>query len=422
MSKFAHMADVHLGAHREPAMQKLELAAFDEALDRCKELGVDFILISGDLFHVGIPDLTVVNSALRKMMQIKRAGIQIYAIYGSHDYTPTGTSVIDILDTAGVIVNLSKWKLEGGKLRLAVHQDERTGTKLAGISARKIGLESKYYEILDRKTLEDEEGFKVFAFHSGITEFKPEHLREMETLDISSFPKGFDYYAGGHIHQRGEFGVKGYEKVVFPGPLFTGYGRDVEDTARGEKRGFYLVEFDDRIRSVKFSQVEAFGGIYREYAVGGKNAAEVNAELVQDLASIDVKGKVVVIRIHGELAGGRAADIDFGTVKKQLDERGALYIYLNRYSLSSKETSKTFITGEDLSAIERSLFARGVSKIKVSQQELSGEKGAAVATELLRVFRQGSRSNELKKDYRQRMVKDGLQTLKLQGISTDAEK
>jgi DNA repair exonuclease SbcCD nuclease subunit len=60
MKKFAHMADLHLGAHREPALRQLEMKVFHEAMDRCISGKVDFVLISGDLFHVGIPDLEIV--------------------------------------------------------------------------------------------------------------------------------------------------------------------------------------------------------------------------------------------------------------------------------------------------------------------------------------------------------------------------
>ena len=80
-------------------MEKLEIETFSRAMDICIERKVDFILICGDLFHVGIPDLTVVKEAITKMREVRQQGIPIYAIYGSHDYTPTGTSIIDIIES-----------------------------------------------------------------------------------------------------------------------------------------------------------------------------------------------------------------------------------------------------------------------------------------------------------------------------------
>jgi DNA repair protein SbcD/Mre11 len=412
MSKFAHMADIHLGAHREPALRELEKKCFAEAMDMCVREAVDFVLISGDLFHVGIPDLGVVNDAVKKMRELRDAKIPIYAIYGSHDYTPTGTSVIDILHTAGILTNIMRPSMEDGRLKLRMFMDPETGAKLTGIAARKIGLESKSYEILDRESLEKEVGFKVFAFHSGLTQFKPDYLSEMETIDVANLPKGFDYYAGGHIHVRGEYHLPGYQRIVFPGPLFTGYGaRDLEATARGEKRGFYVVEFDDRFRRMQFVPLEGFLGAYLDLDVGGKNAIEANRELQERVGRLDVKGRVVVLRVAGELAGGKTTELDFHAARNDMTARGALWVYVNRYGLTSKELTQAKVLGEDAATIERSLFKENVGKLKLSTPELTGESGSMRAQELLRLLRQGQKANEMKKDYAKRVVDAGAQAL-----------
>jgi len=412
MSRFAHMADIHLGAHREPVMQKLEMESFSQAMERCLELDVDFILISGDLFHVGIPDLSVVNEAIMIMRNIRLHGLPIYVIYGSHDYTPTGTSIIDILHTAGLLTNIVKWRMEDGRLKLDLVTDPKTGAKLAGISARKIGLERSYYEVLDREGLEREDGFKIFAFHSGLTEFKPEYLSQMETVSISYFPKDFDYYAGGHIHDRGEFTLPGYKLVVFPGPLFTGYGRDLEVTSRGEKRGFYVVDFDQKVTGIRFQEVHSFIGVYREFDVTGMNSQVAKKKIHDELAGLDVRGKVAVIKIRGELSGGRTSDLDFQQIRADLIGRGALHVYINRHALRSKQYSALPVVAEEVSAIESRLFKENLGAVKVRQTHLR-EGGDAVAIELLRLLRQSSKVNESKKDYQTRMIRGAIEILKL---------
>ncbi|MDA4124451.1 MAG: DNA repair exonuclease [Thaumarchaeota archaeon] len=411
MNKFAHMADVHLGAHIEPVLQKLELQTFDLAMARCVELGVDFVLICGDLFHVAIPDLGVVNSALRSMMQVQRQGIPIYAIYGSHDYTPNGTSVIDVLSTAGVLTNVFKPEFEGEHLKLGITVDQKTGAKLAGISARKIGLESRYYDALDRDSLEKEEGFKVFAFHTGLTELKPQHLSEMETVSVEMLPRGFGYYAGGHIHERGEYDAEGFENIVFPGPLFTGYGRDLEATARGEKRGMYVVEFDDRVRDKKFVPIVSVGGVFREYDLTGKNSKEAGEVMTRDLGGVDVSGRLVVIRAFGELAGGRVGEVGFAGIRSELAGRGAIHVYLSRNSLRSKDAPQSEAAGQDPAMIEQALLSKEVGRVSVSQANLTGEQGAKTALELLRLLRQQAKLGESKKDYVARMTSAGRKTL-----------
>ena len=89
-------------------IRELEKQVLAETVKKCVELKVDFVLISGDLFHVSIPDLSVVNDTIRTLRLLQDAKIPIYMIYGSHDYTPNGISIIDILDTAGIIVNVMK--------------------------------------------------------------------------------------------------------------------------------------------------------------------------------------------------------------------------------------------------------------------------------------------------------------------------
>ncbi len=415
LPRFAHLADAHLGAHREPALQKLELQTFDLAMRNCVEFSVDFILVCGDLFHVGIPDLGIVDSALKSMMVVQKAGIPIYAIYGSHDYTPNGTSVIDILNTAGVLTNVFKPSFEGGSLRLGFTIDEKTGAKIAGISARKIGLESRYFDALDRRALEQEKGFKIFAFHSGLTELKSGSFGDMETVDSELLPKGFDYYAGGHIHERGEFRLPGLDEIVFPGPLFTGHGRDLEATAKGERRGFYVVDFDTRVNAKYFIPLNTFEGVFREYDLTGRNAPQAGAMISENVKGIDVSGKLVVLKVYGELAGGSVSEVGLAGIRSSLAERGAIHVYLNRNALKSMETAGPTFSGEEPAFIERKLFEDEAAKVNIGDDHLRGRRGAERGMELLGLWRQPQKLGETKRDYTTRMVREGTKALDKEG-------
>ena len=130
--KFAHMSDIHLGAFRDPILRQMERQALEDAVEKCIESNVDFVLICGDIFHVSIPDLTVVNETIRTLRLLQKVNIPVYAIYGSHDYTPNGTSVIDILDTAGILTNVMKARVdEEGMVILQFVVDPKTGAKLS---------------------------------------------------------------------------------------------------------------------------------------------------------------------------------------------------------------------------------------------------------------------------------------------------
>jgi DNA repair exonuclease SbcCD nuclease subunit len=413
MFKFAHFADCHIGANRGPVLEKLELAAFSKAMDVCMQENVDFVLIAGDLFHANLPDMFVANEAVKKMKEVRDAGIPIYVIYGSHDYSPNGTSIIDILDSTGLIKKIVKGEDVGGKLRLGVFTDPKTGAKLVGISGRKAGLERNYFEMLDRECLEKEDGFKVFAFHSAISELKPEFLAQMESIPVSLLPKGFDYYASGHVHRRTESGFAGYERVVFPGALFGGYSRDLEDSAKGEKRGFYLVSFDDKVEDVKFVEVSVCDFEYFEYDVSDKNSVQAKKDLLDKLGKIEAENKVAVVKIKGELSGGKTSDISSSEIRDLLKENGALDVIINRYGLTSKDYSSVRAMGEDVPTIENRLLRENIGAVKVSIEELKADKGAKLAQDLLKVLRQEQKLNETKKDYVERIQKHALNTLGL---------
>jgi exonuclease SbcD len=413
MFKFAHMADCHIGANREPVLEKLELAAFSKAMETCVQEHVDFVLISGDLFHANLPDMHVANEAVKKMKEVKDAGIPIYVIYGSHDYSPNATSIIDILDSTGLIKKVVKGEVVDGKLRLEVFTDPKTKAKLVGISGRKAGLEKNYFEILDREHLEKEEGFKIFAFHSAVSELKPELLAQMESVPVSLLPKGFNYYASGHVHRRTESGFPGYERVVFPGALFAGYPRDLEDSAKGEERGFYIVYFDDIVQDVKFNEISVCGFEYFEYDVTDKNSVQASKALLERLGKVEVQDKVAVVKIKGTLSGGKTSEVSSSEIRDLLKDNGALDVIINRYGLTSKDFSPVTVMGEDIPAVESRLLRENIGAVKVSVEELKADKGARLALDLLKILRQQQRVNETKKDYEERVQKHARASLGL---------
>ena len=382
-------------------------------MDICKQENVDFILISGDLFHANLPDMYVVNEAVKKMKEVQDAGIPVYVIYGSHDYSPNCTSIIDILDSTGLIKKVVRGEDIDGKLRLGVFTDPKTKAKLVGISGRKGGLEKNYFEMLDRETLEKEDGFKIFAFHSAISELKPEFLAQMESIPVSLLPKDFDYYASGHVHKKSESRFEGYGRVVFPGALFGGYPRDLEDSAKGEKRGFYVVSFEAKVESVKFMEVSVCDFEYFEYDVSDKNSVQAKKDLFGKLCMTRADEKIVVVKLKGELSGGKTSDINSGEIRDLLKKNGALDVIINRYGLASKDYASIKVVGEDVHTIEARLLRENIGAVKVSREELKADKGAKLAQDLLKILRQEQKLNETKKDYVERIQRHALSALGL---------
>jgi len=413
MYKFAHFSDVHVGAFRHPVLQNLVLQAFKQALDICIKRRVDFIIFSGDLFDSNLPDMGIANEAVKKLREARDNGIDIYVVYGSHDFSPTQTSVVDILESAGLFEKVTKGKVVEGKLRLDYHINKKTGAKIVGIHGRKSGIEREYFDILDREGLEKEPGFKIFVFHGAVTEYKPATLAAAESIPVSSLPREFDYYAAGHIHERYEGKLPGYEHILYSGILFAADYRDLEQSALGMERGFFIVSFDDNVRDIEFVKIPVCEYAFIQYDATGKNASKVQEDLFEDAKKFDADGKLVLLKVKGDMSGGKTSDIDFAAIRRLIEDKGALHVTVNHFGLTSKEYADIKIAGQDVHEVEARLFEESIGAVKVTQPKLKGKCGVQLSIELLKVLRQEQKVNELKKDYEARVVRSGLETLQL---------
>lgn len=279
MPRFAHMSDIHIGAFRQPELRDLVTRAFDQAIGKCVDEDVDFVIMSGDIFDSNIPDLASVRKATSRIREARDRGIRFYVVYGSHDYSPNHASVVDVLESAGLFTKVERGTVKDGKLELEFVVDE-SGAKICGISGKKLSLDRAEYESLDRKKLESEPGFKVFVFHGAIDELKPQSLSAMEGMPASYLPADFDYYAGGHVHSHSSQDLPGRRNVVFPGPLFATDFRDLEPLAEGAESGFYIVDFEKEVNEVTFTPTKVCDVLGLEYSANGKDAPADQARAI----------------------------------------------------------------------------------------------------------------------------------------------
>ncbi len=423
--RFAHLSDVHVGAWREARLAKVSMAAFEWMLERCLKEEVDFIVISGDLFDSNIPDLQAVREAAEAMRRVKDRGVRIYVTYGSHDYSVSATSIIDVLDGAGLftkVVKLESSPEEGDRIRLGFVTDEPTGAKLAGLYGRKNGLESEYYALLDRSPLEREKGFKVFVFHSAIDELRPPGYTYGQSIPLSLFPKGFDYYAGGHVHSTILKEVPRYGYIAFPGPLFGhGFG-DLEEIAKGTKRGFFLVDFKEKVEKVSFVQVPLPEVVFESIDADGKSATYVTKGLEKLAGGMECEDKIVLLKVSGRLSSGRTSEVPFDEIRKEIERKGAIMVRINRAGLTSAEMSPGRLSGKTKEEIEESMLKEALSSYSVDPaidpgvrariaERLAGGAGLRTAKKLLSSLEQEARDNERKEDFRGRMIKEAKEAL-----------
>ncbi len=388
--KFAHLADCHLGSWREPKMRDANGRAFRMAVNKCVSENVDFVLISGDLFNNSFPSIDVLKLAVDSLRFLKEHGIPVYVIPGSHDFSPSGKTILDVLESAGLLVNVSKGEEHDGKLRLSFTVDSRTGAKIAGLFGKKAGLEKSYFELLDRQFLESESGYKIFMFHSTLSEFKPKDLAGVDGIPVSFLPQNFDYYAGGHVHIIERFSLGSYKNVVYPGPVFPNSFSEVEKLGKGS-----MVIVEDN--NVSFHSIVPFEIVSISLDVNNKTPVQVVHELVDSLYNI--KDKIIAIRLSGCLSAGRPSDIDWDFVLAHAYKFGAYFVMRNTSALHSNELETVHISESDSVDIEDSLIKEHLGQIVLGDDEV-------LTKELMKVFGSEKKEGERVVDYESRLGSD----------------
>jgi DNA repair exonuclease SbcCD nuclease subunit len=405
------MSDIHIGAFRQPELRGLLLDAFEAAVNRCIAERVEFVVMGGDIFDSNIPDLASVRRAAGKIKEAIDSGIRFYAIYGSHDFSPNYSSMVDVLEGAGLFTGAEEMSRAGDRLTLSFVRDP-SGPKICGISGRKLSIDRDEYAALDREKLEQEPGFKIFVFHGAIDEMKPSSLEMMQSMPAANLPSGFSYYAGGHVHSRTDASLHGRTNIAYPGPLFATDYTELLEMAKGEQRGFYIVEFDEaRVLAKDFVSVKVCDIVEIHYSASGKTSQSAATDLAMLASRSNLTGKVVLLTVDGELSDGKTSDIDFFGIRRRLLTSKPLIVLSNYSHLTSRELPAGKGPPKALQSTERELFEQEAARVKSTVPELRGERGVTTALGLLRTLKEGRKENENKGDFEERTSKAGLDML-----------
>lgn len=395
--KFAHMADCHIGSWRDPKLKDISTKAFLKAADLCIEKDVDFILISGDLFNTSLPSLDGLKSAVVKLKELKDKNIPVYVIPGSHDFSPSGKTMLDVLESAGLFVNVAKGSVEDNKLKLQFTIDKKTGAKITGLLGKKGSLEKSYYEALDTASLEKEPGYKIFMFHSALTELKPEGLENMESHPLSLLPKKFDYYAGGHVHYVLVREEQGFGVIAFPGPLFPNNFKELEDLSRG---GFYIVENN----KPKWEPIQIYNTFHIKLDCENKAPEEVEDAVLKEIKNKEFIDTIITIRLFGTLRTGKPSDINFREIFSKLYDKSAYFVMKNANKLLSPEFEEIKLETKSVDDIEESLIKEHLGQIKVAG--LTPEKEEKLTKELVNILSIEKDEGERVADFENRVKRE----------------
>ena len=406
------MADTHLGRQKDKKLRIIEKQIFEKTVDTILKNDVDFVLIAGDFFDVNIPDMETQKFTFEQFKKFKNKDIPIYVIYGSHDFSPNSTAVIDLLNSSDFFTKITLAENEEDKISLKFFIDPKTGAKITGLPGLKSSRDVTYYEKLDRIPLETETGFKIFMFHNGIKETITDGIIT-DTMPVSYLPKNFNYYAGGHMHKFSDGNFPGYNHVVYPGTLFSGHPADFIDNAKGQQRGFVLVEFEKEVQKVEFVHIPNIEYVLIEIDAHDKKVESVDTELRAKIRNSEVKEKLVIINVKGELSEGKTTGIDFSEIKDQLTKNGTLSVLINRNQFSSREYNITAAKGSNKEEIVTNVFTENIGQLLLDDKKLLGDNGINIAKSLLEKLGNGKLDNEKEREYEERMTAEAFGVLEI---------
>lgn len=406
--RFVHLADCHLGSWRESKMRDLNLNSFikviDDILEEHIQQKISFIIIAGDLFNTSLPSVDVLKIVTEKLKELSDSGIRIYGVAGSHDYSSSGKTMLDVLEKAKIFTNVMKGTIEQDKLQLTCIHDE-SGVELTGISGKRGMLDSKEYKRLDYSLLEkDSSNPKIFVFHAPIEEFKPEELYNVEGIPLSSLPRNFLYYAGGHVHYR-------YIKktlngtIVFPGPTCPNNFKEWVDLEDGS----YVLGTIENNKDVEVEEKKVSLHEIKHIVIDvhEKDPIDISEEIDQKLT--DIENTLVLISLKGTLKSGTLIDLHFEELMKKAIDRGAYFLLRNTTQLNTPEIDLEINEIKDMNLLEQEMIDKHIEESKlvdVKRVPLSLQKQKNIINGLMHNLMTEKKDGETQTDYQDRLEKE----------------
>lgn len=327
--KFAHIADCHLGAWRQPELSWLNFKSFKDAISISIEKKVDFILIAGDLFDSAYPPIDTLKDTFREFRRIKESKIPVFLIAGSHDYSASGKSFLDVLEKAGFCKNVSKFEEKDGKIILLPTTHENVA--IYGYPGKKSGLE---IDEVEKIKLNDCPGlFKIIMLHTTLR--SAVQNPKVKAVDDTKLPEA-DYFAMGHLHIS-----KVNKNKVYPGPTFPNNLPELEDLKGG---AFYI--FDNgkiEKQEIKINQI-----LIIDYETS--NSLNATDEILKLLEKEILKDKILIVKVSGVLSAGKTSDINFTKLESYSKNKGVLLFLktTSRLYLAEQEIKLDIVNTEDL--------------------------------------------------------------------------
>ena len=319
MPRFAHIADIHLGGWKQQELRDINLESFRMAINRCIKEKVEFVLIAGDIFDNPYPSIDILKETFAIFKNLKKAKIPCFIIGGSHDYSVSGKTFLDVLEKAGFCKNVEDY--EEREDQLILNPTLHEGIAIYGYPGRKSGLEVKD---LRKIKLNDAPGmFKIFMLHTTLD--KAVGTLPIDSIETNNLPSA-DYYALGHLHIDFQ-----YENFVYPGPVFPNSFSELQDLNHGS---FYIVDTED---SNPLKKVELKIKEIAYFEIQLNSALDATSNIIREIEKKEIEDKIILLRVRGELEDGKMSDIKFPEIEDYIKRKKGYFMLKNTHDLKTKE-------------------------------------------------------------------------------------
>jgi DNA repair exonuclease SbcCD nuclease subunit len=336
------MGDCHLGGWRQPELQELNFQSFERAIEICIKEKVGFVLIAGDLFDSAYPPIEILKRTFAEFRKLKEAGIKCFMIAGSHDYSVSGKTFLDVLEKGG-FCDICKYDEHPEAIYLQPIKYQNF--EIFGYPGKKSGL-----ELNDLKKIilpKENNNFRILMLHTTLTEAIG--TLPIESISMKQLPKA-DYYALAHLHINFEEKYNN-KPIIYSGPIFPNSFQELEDLAYGR---FYINRVEGFWEHKKYELIlKDVIAIHVEI----QNALTGTQKVISELEKHNIKDKIVLLRLYGTITQGTNADIDYKRITDYLKEKTVYSFLKNTNKLISKdEEIEVKIQANEMNKVEEVLI------------------------------------------------------------------
>ncbi len=377
--RFIHAADIHLdspisalmprGDEPARALADSTRRAFTAMTDAAIDMGVDFVVIAGDLYDGDWPHISTGLFFAEQMCRLHQAGIRVAVVKGNHDADSKITRhIITEMPNTVVFDHKRPETVRWDDLGVALHgQSFAAGPVTANLAAAYPAPVAGY--------------LNIGVLHTA-AEGRPGHGPYAPCTVGQLAAHGYDYWALGHVHSREVLNQDPW--IVFPGNL---QGRNVNEPG---PRGYSLVTAEaGRVRSVEHHPCDVLRWARVTVDVTGCPDVEavnrrVQAVLSDAAAAADGRALAVRLRLSGETPAHHRLSCD--PEQMAADCCGAAAwtgrdIWIEKIRLDTRPPGATAPSDDTpssdaLAALLRNMDA--VGRDTALQERIRGEAGALV--------------------------------------------